>query len=79
MPRRFDGDAAPLLSLGDGEERQLRLARQRASQQEAAPTDDEGGSPPDVDAQNGDGNGADPFAFEEEPAVVVQGARAEIS
>ena len=72
MPRRFDGDAAPLLSLGDGVERQMRLARQRASQQEAAPTDDEG-SPPDVDALNGDGNGADPFGFDEAPAVVLQG------
>ena len=77
MPRRFYGNAAPLLSLGDGMERQLRLARMRESQQEAAPTDDEGGSPPDVDALNGDGNGADPFGFEEEPAVVLQGVAVE--
>jgi histone H4 len=77
MPRRFDGNAAPLLSLGDGIERQLRLARMRESQQEAAPTDDEGGSPPDVDALNGNGNGADPFGFEEEPAVVLQGVAVE--
>lgn len=76
MPRRTRDDA-PLMSLGDGMERQMRLARMRESQQEAAPTDDEGGSPPDVDAQNGDGNGADPFGFEEEPAVVLQGVAVE--
>ena len=72
MPRRFDG---PLISLGDGVERQLRAAAARESQQEevqeeAAPTDDEGEeSPLDVHAlaqniaQRANDAPVDPFAF----------------
>jgi hypothetical protein len=71
MPRRSNANE-PLLALGEGVERQMRLARQRESQQEVeeevAPTDDEGGaSPLDVHALAnhvaGQGGAADPFAF----------------
>ena len=68
MPRRSRTDGEPLLALGDGVERQMRMARQQEQVEEAAPTDDEG-SPLDVHAlahniaQRGNDVPDDPFAF----------------
>ena len=74
MPRRSNANAEPLLVLGDGAERMMRMARQpeepaELQEEEAAPTDDEGGaSPLDVHALAnhvaGQGGAADPFAFD---------------
>ena len=72
MPRRSNANAEPLLVLGDGAERMMRMARQpeepaELQEEEAAPTDDEGGaSPMDVHAlanHVAQGGAADPFAF----------------
>ena len=70
MPRRSNANAEPLLVLGDGAERMMRMALQppaELQEEEAAPTDDEGGaSPMDVHAlanHVAQGGAADPFAF----------------
>ena len=69
MPRRSRADDGPLLVLGDGVERMMRMARQpeepaEQQEEEAAPTDDEGGaSPLDVQHHVAQGGAADPFAF----------------
>ena len=71
MPRRSRADDGPLLVLGDGAERMMRMVHQpeppaEQQEEEAAPTDDEG-SPPDVHAlanHVAQGGAADPFAFD---------------
>jgi hypothetical protein len=69
MPRRSRADDGPLLVLGDGAERMMRMVHQpeppaEQQEEEAAPTDDEGGaSPLDVQHHVAQGGAADPFAF----------------